>query len=64
MNLFEMEETILVADTATYMNVDTGSTGGYFDWSYQDENGNWCNAVDKGEVVRVVCDGDGWWVEA
>ena len=47
-----------------YMNVETGSVDDYDGWYYTNENGETVNAVDRGEVVPVVEDGNGQWVEA
>jgi rubredoxin len=53
----------LSADRKVYMNIYTGSVGLYDSWDYQDEDDNWVNAVDLGEVVEVEDDGNGNWVE-
>lgn len=45
----------------TYMNVQTGETGTYDDWFYQDESGVSVSAVDTGEVSEVN-NIDGEWV--
>lgn len=47
----------------TYMNLDTGSVGTYDDWWYENEDGEKVNAADLGEVVEVVKDENGNWVE-
>lgn len=46
-----------------YINVKTGSTGTHDDWDYKNESGETVNAVDLGEVIEVVLDNDGNWVE-
>lgn len=46
-----------------YMNIATGSVDSYEGWDYEDENGENVNAVDLGEVVEVVKDENGDWVE-
>lgn len=52
-----------------YMNTATGSVGPYHSWWYV-QDGEDCppgvdvNAVDLGEVVEVIPDGDGGWIEA
>jgi hypothetical protein len=47
-----------------YMNTDTGSVDTYNGWWYENEDGATVNAVDLGEVVEVVKDANGDWVEA
>lgn len=47
-----------------YMNIATGSVDTKDGWDYEDENGDIVNGVDRGEVVEVVKDKDGSWVEA
>ena len=37
----------------TYMNIETGSTGTYNEWWYENESGDQVNAVDLGEVVEL-----------
>ena len=37
----------------TYMNLETGSTGTYDEWDYENIDGELVNAVDLGEVVEV-----------
>ena len=37
----------------TYMNTETGSTGTYDEWWYENESGDQVNAVDLGEVVEL-----------
>lgn len=51
-------------NTTKYMNVETGHVGEYEDWYYRNDNGNVTNAVDTGEVVEVVKDENGDWIEA
>jgi hypothetical protein len=36
-----------------YMNPLTGSLGTYDEWWFQDESGEWINAVELGEVEEV-----------
>lgn len=48
---------------ALYMNPNTGSVGDYDDWYYENEDGIEVNAVDLGEVVKVIKDKNGEWVE-
>jgi hypothetical protein len=48
----------------TYMNLETGTVGQYDDWFYTNEDGVSVNAVDLGEVVEVVKDSNGDWIEA
>lgn len=47
-----------------YMNPATGSVDTYDGWWYKNEDGEMVNAVDLGEVVAVVKDGNGNWIEA
>ena len=47
-----------------YMNLATGSVDDYDGWWYHDEDGDFVNAVDLGEVVEVEKDEAGIWVEA
>ena len=47
-----------------YMNIKTGSVDDYDGWWYEDENGVEVNAVDRGEVVEVVKNSKGDWVNA
>lgn len=47
-----------------YMNPKTGSVDERDGWWYEDEDGNTVNAADRGEVVEVVKDENGDWVEA
>lgn len=46
-----------------YMNVKTGSVDNYDGWFYVSDDGDEVNAVDLGEVVEVVKDKNGNWVE-
>lgn len=47
-----------------YMNLATGSVDDYGGWWYHDEDGDFVNAVDLGEVVEVEWnDEEGSWVE-
>ncbi|MBO7638126.1 MAG: hypothetical protein J6S91_04030 [Treponema sp.] len=46
-----------------YMNIATGNVDTYDGWWYENENGEKVNAVDLGEVVEVVKNADGDWVE-
>jgi hypothetical protein len=47
-----------------YMNLATGSVDDYDGWWYHDEDGDFVNAVDLGEVVEVEWnDKAGIWVE-
>ena len=46
-----------------FMNPATGSVDDYDGWWYETEGGEKVNAVDRGEVVRVVKDKDGNWIE-
>lgn len=48
----------------SYMNLFTGSVDTYEGWNCQDIHGKEYNAVDTGEVVEVVKDSKGDWVEA
>lgn len=47
-----------------YMNIETGSVGTRDEWDYQTETVGTVNAVDLGEVLEVVKNKDGEWVEA
>ena len=47
-----------------YMNIQTGSVGTYDDWYYENEDGKIINAVDLGEVIEVIKDDAGNWVES
>ena len=52
-------------DEKMYMDIRTGEVGNYDDWFYEDLlTGEEVNAVDRGEVVEVKDDGDGFWVVA
>jgi len=46
-----------------YMNVETGSVDDYDGWWYEDETGTEVNAVDRGEVVEVIRDAEGNWIQ-
>ena len=46
-----------------YMNPETGSVGDYDDWFYTNESGQLLNAVDLREVIEVIKDGSGNWIE-
>lgn len=46
-----------------YMDVETGNTGEYDDWTYVNEDGDVVNAVDLGEVVEVEKNFFGEWIE-
>ena len=46
-----------------YMNPYTGSVDTEDGWICEDENGNTRNPVEEGEVVEVVQNDDGDWVE-
>ena len=46
-----------------YMNVYTGAVDTKDGWYYEDEEGNTRNAVDDGEVLEVVKDSQGDWIE-
>lgn len=46
-----------------FMNVETGSVDTYDGWFYENENGETVNAVDLGEVVEVIKNQDGDWIE-
>jgi hypothetical protein len=46
------------------MNIETGSVDTRDGWIYKDENGNSVDPVYRGEVVEVVKDEEGDWVEA
>lgn len=46
-----------------YMNLETGSVDNYAGWWYENEDGETVNAVDLGEVVQVIKNEDGEWVE-
>ena len=46
-----------------YMNPYTGSVDTADGWICEDENGNTINPVEEGEVVEVVQNDDGDWVE-
>ena len=47
-----------------YMNPKTGSVDTYDGWDYVDEEtGETVNAVDRGEVIPVVNNENGEWVE-
>lgn len=48
---------------AMYMSVFSGSVDSYDGWWYENKNGETVNAVDLGEVVEVISDGAGWWIE-
>lgn len=48
----------------TYMNIETGSVDTHDGWWYENEDGEKVNAVDLGEVVEVVKNENGEWVEA
>lgn len=52
-----------LTDDALYMNLETGSVGQFDDWDYENERGDTVNAVLLGEVVRVVQDDNGDWVQ-
>lgn len=43
-----------------YMNVATGSVDTKENWDYENEDGETVNAVDLGEVVEVVKEGNDW----
>lgn len=43
-----------------YMNLETGSIATYNGWIYVDEDGEYVNAVELGEVVEVVFVNDEW----
>ena len=45
--------TIMNTNAKTYMNTETGSTGTYNEWWYENESGDQVNAVDLGEVVEL-----------
>ena len=45
--------TIMNTNAKTYMNIETGSTGTYNEWWYENESGDQVNAVDLGEVVEL-----------
>lgn len=53
-----------MSNEAIYMNIETGSTGTYDEWFYENEDGQEVNAVDLGEVVLVEKDDNGDWVES
>jgi len=46
-----------------YMNVMTGTVDTKDEWNYTNEHGEEVNAVDLKEVVEVVKDSNGDWVE-
>lgn len=48
----------------TYMNTETGSVGTKDEWDYVNEADQIVNGVDLGEVVEVVKDENGDWIEA
>ena len=50
--------------TKFFMNPATGNVGERDDWDYTDDNGKEVNAVDLGEVIEVVKDASGDWLEA
>lgn len=43
-----------------YMNAATGSVDTRENWDYENENGETVNAVDLGEVIEVVKEGQDW----
>ncbi len=47
-----------------YMNTLTGSVDTKDGWDYENESGETVNAVELGEVIEVVKDEHGDWVEA
>jgi len=47
-----------------YMNIETGQVDTEDGWFYENEDGIEVNAVELGEVVEVVKNDDGEWVEA
>ena len=52
---------VLVSETElSYMNTATGSVDDRDGWWYEDETGTEVNAVDRGEVVPVVKQGQQW----
>ena len=53
-----------IMETKMYMNVETGSVDDYDGWWYEDDDGTEVNAVDQGEVVKVVRNAYGYYVEA
>ncbi len=50
-------------NTAMYMNIRTGEVDTYEGWYYKNEAGETVNAVDLGEVVEVIKNSDGDWIE-
>ena len=48
----------LMEDTTKYVNVETGSIDTRDGWWYEDEEGEQVNAVDRGEVVADLPEGD------
>ena len=51
-------------DTSYYMNIYTGTVDTKDGWDYINEQGLTVNAVDLGEVVKVIKDQNGDWIEA
>ncbi len=51
------------AKSAMYMNIQTGEVDTYESWYYENEEGETVNAVDLGEVVEVIKNSDGDWIE-
>lgn len=47
-----------------YMNLATGSVDTYDGWWYENEDGEKVNGVDLGEVVEVIKNSEGDWIEA
>jgi hypothetical protein len=47
-----------------YMNAKTGSVDTRDGWEYVTDQGEKVNAVDRDEVVEVIKDAKGEWVEA
>ncbi len=45
------------------MNPATGSVDTYDGWWYENENGQLVNAVDRNEVIPVIQDKNGDWIE-
>jgi hypothetical protein len=46
-----------------YMNPETGYVDSADGWWYKDENDEWVNGVERGEVVAVVQDENNQWVK-
>jgi hypothetical protein len=47
-----------------FMNPNTGSVDDYLGWDYENQDGESVNAAELGEVVEVIRNSTGEWVEA